>query len=185
MAEIESEGELPRSDIASFLRDFADELDPESSRGEPADAEPSDDRADETRIRERDAGRADAPSGDERTDGRSGDEESADVRTDEETETIDRDEAIDRTWNDDVDEGAHEGEGPDVSEGADDDERPETMTLIVGSDSATVTLPESVEFEVEVESRSPLLSSGVEQSIEFGLSWAVEEASDDDSLEVI
>lgn len=49
------------------------------------------------------------------------------------------------------------------------------ITLIVGGDSATVTVPEEVEFDVEVDSRSPMLSSGVRQEIEFSLSWEVDD----------
>jgi len=48
------------------------------------------------------------------------------------------------------------------------------VTLIVGGDSATVSVPPTVEFDVEVESRSPMLSSGVKQGIDFNLSWTVD-----------
>ncbi len=51
---------------------------------------------------------------------------------------------------------------------------PKRITLIVGGDSATVTVPETVDFDIEIESRSPMLSSNVHQEIEFELSWEVE-----------
>ena len=50
----------------------------------------------------------------------------------------------------------------------------ERITLIVGGESATVTVPDVIEFEIEVESRSPLFGSGVNQGIEFELSWEIE-----------
>lgn len=52
---------------------------------------------------------------------------------------------------------------------------PERVTLIVGGDSATVTVPDVVDFDVEVESRSPMLKSGVSQQIDFELSWKIED----------
>lgn len=51
---------------------------------------------------------------------------------------------------------------------------PKRITLIVGGDSATVTVPETVDFDIEIESRSPMLSKGVHQEIEFELSWEIE-----------
>lgn len=63
---------------------------------------------------------------------------------------------------------------------------PKRITLIVGGDSATVTVPEMVDFEVEVESRSPMFASGVSQEIEFELSWDVEDPDEftDELIEV-
>lgn len=53
------------------------------------------------------------------------------------------------------------------------------ITFVVGGDSATVTVPERVDFEVEVESRSPMFTSGVSQEIELELSWRIDEADED------
>lgn len=63
---------------------------------------------------------------------------------------------------------------------------PKRVTLIVGGDSATVTVPEIVDFDIEIESRSPMLSSNVHQEIEFELSWEIEnpEELDDDRIAV-
>lgn len=60
------------------------------------------------------------------------------------------------------------------------------MTLIVGGDSATVTVPDRMEFEIDVGSRSPLLGSGVNQEVDINLSWQVENPEDlnEDWLEV-
>lgn len=64
-------------------------------------------------------------------------------------------------------------------------ERPETMTVIVGGESATVVLPERMAVDVEVGSRSGLLESGVEQHLAFELVWETEEVPEDDSIEVV
>ena len=58
------------------------------------------------------------------------------------------------------------------------------ITFVVGGESATVTIPETLDFDVEVESRSPLLKSGVNQEVEFHLSWEIEEEPDDDSIDL-
>lgn len=82
-----------------------------------------------------------------------------------------------RKFADELAAGPSDGTGgreqrPEETSGGDD--RSRRVTLIVGGDSATVTVPETVEFDVEVSSRSALLSSGVNQGIEFELSWDVE-----------
>lgn len=68
----------------------------------------------------------------------------------------------------------------------DDPAGPKRITLIVGGESATVTVPETVDFDIEIESRSPMLSSNVHQEIEFELSWEVENPDelDDDRIAV-
>ena len=58
------------------------------------------------------------------------------------------------------------------------------ITFVVGGESATVTIPETLDFDVEVESRSPLLKSGVNQEVEFHLSWEIEEQPGDDSIDL-
>lgn len=104
MVELDSEGELARSEVAKYLRKFADELD------------------------------------------------------------------------DETDEGALRGSGGGGAEGvsAEPTHGHKRMTIVVGGESATVTVPERVMFDVEVESRSPMLSSGVNQDIELTLSWEIE-----------
>lgn len=79
------------------------------------------------------------------------------------------------------------GEGledsPDIGEV--DERTAETMTVIVGDESATVVLPEVLELDVEIESRSPLFGSDVEQSIELEFSWEVEDLPEDETIEVV
>jgi hypothetical protein len=69
---------------------------------------------------------------------------------------------------------------------ADHPEDANRITLLVGGDSATVVVPEEVEFDVEVDSRSPMLGSGVRQEIDFRLSWDVSdpEATTDEMIQI-
>lgn len=116
MVELESEGQMARSEVAAFLREFANEID----------------------------------------DG-----------------ILDRD--------------RHEIEGEHLDESVEEEAvEPRQITFIVGGDSATVTVPDAVAFDVEIESRSPMLGSGVNQEIEFQLAWEIEEAGEpsDDRIEI-
>lgn len=114
MAELETEGEQPRREVAAFLREFAHELD-----GGP-------------------------------------------IHSDE----------------------YHGGSVTEVPQ--EDSLEPKRITLIVGGDSATITVPSTVEFGVEIESRSPMLSSKVNQEIEFELSWEVAnpDEHDEEGIEI-
>lgn len=147
MVELESEGELTRSEVALFLREFANELD--------------DDAHDTDRERGEFVGDADGP------------DDTFDERQEEHREEFidDVDERERDRGQDDSFEGERERREEFAGEGSLDHKR---ITLIVGGDSATVTVPNTVEFDVEVESRSPMFSFGVNQGIEFELSWDIE-----------
>jgi hypothetical protein len=79
-------------------------------------------------------------------------------------------------------EGA--GVTPDIGAAVETGREAETMTVVVGDESATVVLPERLVMEVEIGSRSGILESGVDQHIELDLSWTVEETPEDESIEV-
>lgn len=136
MVELDTKGEMTRSEVANFLRTFADEL---TGSGGGART---------TRRAESGTGRSE-PGDPSSRDGTAGpNDRPEDPRTTGDARRI---------------------------------------TFIVGGDSATVTVPKTVEFDVEVDSRSPLLSSGVTQEIEFDLSWEVEEPDEsltDDSIDI-
>lgn len=80
-------------------------------------------------------------------------------------------------------EGRETAGSPDI--GADDSTRPRTMTVVVGDESATVVLPDELELDVEIESRSAILGSDVEQTIDLEFSWDVEDVPEDDAIEVV
>lgn len=137
MVELESRGEMSRTQVARFLREFADELEDDSIE-----------RGREHPTTEQQTGLTETGRG---------------TPTDEphESRTGDRRE---RT-----------GEGHDHRR----------ITFIIGGKSATVTLPNIVEFDVEVESRSPLLRSGLNQAVEFSLSWDIDEPAEEGDVEHI
>ncbi|PSP59696.1 hypothetical protein BRC73_06155 [Halobacteriales archaeon QH_7_66_37] len=138
MVELESAGEMTRSEVAAFLREFADELNDRPTREEYDDdtARATGDREGVTAERQ-----TEGTSNDTRT------QESAPIESARERKRI---------------------------------------TLIVGGNSATVTVPHTMNFDVEVESRSPMFSSGVKQGIDFELAWEIEDPDqlDDDGIEV-
>ena len=61
----------------------------------------------------------------------------------------------------------------------------ETMTVIVGDESATVVLPDRMLLDVEVGSNSGILETGTGQRVKFELAWEAEEVPEDDSIEVV
>ena len=138
MVELESAGEMTRSEVAAFLREFADELNDRPTREEYDDdtARVTGDREGATTERQ-----TEGTSNDTRT------QESAPIESARERKRI---------------------------------------TLIVGGNSATVTVPHTMNFDVEVESRSPMFGSGVKQGIDFELAWEIEDPDqlDDDGIEV-
>ena len=120
MTEIEAERDMTRSEVAEYLREFADQLD----RSGPG-------------------GRSDRPG--------------PNIGADE--------------------EGAATG-------GAATDPGDGKVTLIVGNDSATINPPEDVRFEIEVESDSSLVGTGVEESVSFEVTWRAEQTEEHDEIEI-
>lgn len=80
-----------------------------------------------------------------------------------------------REFADELDDGPPMGR-PDPDEHVDDEGvwGPKRISLIVGGDSATVTVPATLDVDVEVESRSPMFGSGVSQESAFDLSWNID-----------
>ena len=139
MVEIEAKGEMTRTEVASFLRKFADELEGDGT------------------VRDRD----------DRGTGGGGDRQPAGDR--------------------DTTSGGRSDADPPRNRG-DEARSSDTkqITFVVGGESATVTVPETFSFDVDVESRSPLLSSGKRQEIDLQLSWEVEEPEHgDDTIEMV
>ena len=137
MVELESAGEMTRSEVAAFLREFASELD--------------------DRQREE------------------ADDDTARVTGDREGVTTER-----------QTKGTSDDTPPQEGVPIESARERKRITLIVGGDSATVTVPHTMNFDVEVESRSPMFGSGVKQGIDFELAWEIEDPDqlDDDWIEV-
>jgi hypothetical protein len=58
------------------------------------------------------------------------------------------------------------------------------VTLVVGNESATVDLSESVDFTVQVADNEPLVGETAERRLEFALEWDAGTVDTDDSLEI-
>lgn len=58
------------------------------------------------------------------------------------------------------------------------------VTFLVGDDSATIDPPETMTFEVEVETDHSLVGSEVEHEVEFELSWTTEASDESDEAEL-
>lgn len=73
--------------------------------------------------------------------------------------------------------------GPEIpaAEGETDDGR---VTLLVGNDSATINPPETLVFEIEVESDTSLVGTDVEESVAFELTWRAEQIDEHDEIEI-
>ena len=97
-----------------------------------------------------------------------------------------------REFADELDDAAHrtrEGVSSVGEEEVADEDALEArrVPVIIGGDSATVTLPNALEFDVDVESRSPMFGSTVHQEIEFELSWEIEDPDEglvDDRMKI-
>lgn len=69
----------------------------------------------------------------------------------------------------------------------DEDEDDPRVTFMIGNDSATINPPETVQFEVSVESESSIIGESGEQEVEFELAWeteAAEEREGEEELEI-
>lgn len=58
------------------------------------------------------------------------------------------------------------------------------VTLLIGDRSATIDPPETVTFEVEVETDDSLIGDEVEHEVEFELSWTAEAAAEADEADL-
>lgn len=63
-------------------------------------------------------------------------------------------------------------------------ENDRSMTVIVDNESATITPPEMVYFQVEVDTDSSLLETGLDRGITFSLEWNADDVEKSDKLEV-
>ncbi|WP_049902749.1 amphi-Trp domain-containing protein [Halococcus agarilyticus] len=170
MAELETEQEMSRSDVATYLREFADKLDANeghagtesTDRSETSSADATRD-SDETDAESRETDdatreiREDETGSGERTDG----ERTNEDRTSEGSHEIDR----------------HEMDGQTSGHG-------ERVTFMVGNESATINPPRTVEFRMAVDSDSAMLDSGARETVEFALHWDTDNVTDDDTLDI-
>lgn len=175
MVELETQGELTRYQIASFLREFAAELERPPDQGRPSIDFSSDADAETPRSGEGTNGTPIA----EFSAGQSSGERSNRTTADSPEGSTDRPDTATAETDTATDESASEPNG----DGVPDTKR---LTFVSGGKSATVMLPQTVDFDVAVQSKSPMLQSGVSQEIDFEISWELEDPDDQygDQIEI-
>ncbi|WP_224448109.1 hypothetical protein [Haloprofundus salilacus] len=176
MPELETSRQLSRAEVAAYLREFADELD----------------RKDDTTARQRE-GEAQGPD----TTGRTTDTRTTKTNT-ESTRTPPTD-----TVSTTPDETADAADSPDATDTADvntvgtadaadatGSDRPHSatdyrkVTFLVGNDSATINPPETVSFDVAVDSDSSLMEAGTRERVDFSIAWNADDVPEDDELRI-
>ena len=170
MAELETEQEMTRSDVATYLREFADKLDAnEGHTGTGRTNRAGADSDDTTRKRSgpnaesRETGRTAHGTDEDGTEdgGRTSEERTEEGRTGEDAHGSDR----------------HDVDGRTSGYG-------ERVTFMVGNESATINPPHDVEFRMAVDSDSAMLDSGARETVEFALHWDTDDVPDDNTLDI-
>jgi hypothetical protein len=160
MAEIDLKQERTRSEIADYLREFADELDAGS-----------------------DGSRSNDPGGSDDTDGAGGSIDS-DGSPDPSRSSFDPVETTGTTTAG-TDPDAGTGAGSEREESGTPDRKDDgRVTIVVGNESATINPPDRLGFGVSVDTTSSLLGTGGERSATFTLSWSTERVEEGEGMEV-
>lgn len=133
MADIKTDREMSRAEVATYLHRFADKL------GGDADDATRTDRTTEN----------DAASSESETTAATDEVDGTDQRSQTEPESANK-----------------------------------RVTFTLGNDSATVNPPETIEFEVAVDSTAGMLESGSHETVTFTLQWDAEATDDDGELDV-
>ncbi len=158
MVSMNQERERTRSEVADYLREFADELDPTGPQTGDSRTDDGSGRTDRSAT-ESGAGTPGTGTGDDS------------LTDDDSTLTADDDRAGDAGATTDANASTNRNAG-------------DRVTIIVGNESATINPPETLDFAVDVDTDSSLLGAGADRSATFSLRWSEEHVEADDSLEV-
>lgn len=173
MADIDAERRMNRSDVAEYLRSFADELD--ASETTDANRSETDDRTGTVERRDERA------PGDDIDTIEDPDSESPDASDDDTDHTTDGE----RSDDGDTVDGPDDGDGSSRSSGSDESNRSGgRVTFMVGNESATINPPDEVTFEVSVDSESSLIGTGTGRTARFALHWDESDVSEDEELSI-
>lgn len=154
MADIDIESDHSRAEIATYFRNFADELE----RADTSDRDVTDaTHATETGDSKRSTGT---------TTDRTADTDPADSHTDSSHP---------------VDTHSSATQPDDETRDA---ARDDSVTIIVGNESATINPPDTMRFRIEVKSDSSMLSAGEDRMARFTLQWTGEEVEPTDDIRI-
>lgn len=175
MADIEAEREMSRSDVAEYMRTFANELD--ASGGAGTDGAGSSARTSDANQRDADARQDDdTGTGTGNSDGTGHSDSTSDSNT-AEASGNDADENTTDDYATDAERRNRDGSsGSDASSGR--------VTFMIGNESTTINPPEYVTFEVSVDSDSSLIGSGSGRTARFALHWDESDVDDDEDLSI-
>lgn len=185
MTDIEAEREMSRSDVAEYLRTFADELD--AKRANAMDGTGANDRPSHSEQRPDAESNADRPPA-----GASEPEDGADDTVETATDDADDTDAYDET---DVERRNREGSNRSESDRRESDRNEPgesggsggsggRVTFMVGNESTTINPPETVTFEVSVDSDSSLIGTGTGRTARFALHWDESAVPEDEDLSI-
>jgi type IV secretory pathway VirB10-like protein len=167
MADTEAEREMSRTEVADYLRTFADELDTNTPTQTEHQSETSD--APEGEEQQRDETRSTSDSASE--------EESSD-----ESGVLDSLADDDHENEAGDDQRNHSDRDRDRSD--DSEQSPRKVTFMVGNDSTTINPPETVAFEMAVDSESSIFGAETGRTARFALHWDEENVSEDDEFAI-
>jgi len=80
-------------------------------------------------------------------------------------------------------ESSREETSHETAERTDNDVH-EKVTFMVGNESATINPPDTVRFDMSVDSDSTMLESGARETVTFALHWDREAVDSDDELDI-
>ncbi|KTG08160.1 hypothetical protein AUR64_00875 [Haloprofundus marisrubri] len=165
MAELETSRELSRAEVAAYLREFADELDRRD------DGTTHHDEAHRTDTSNRTTGGTTDTHTTESTDATRTSRDSPDTATTAEDNTADTAGTTDETT---------DGENSQTHSNT----NYRKVTFLVGNDSATINPPETVSFDVAVDSDSSLMEAGTRERVDFSIAWDADSVPEDDELRI-
>jgi hypothetical protein len=161
MADTEAEREMSRPEVADYLRTFADELDTSTTTQTEHQSETSD--APEGENQQRDETRS----------------------TSEETPS-DESGVLDSLADDNHENEADDDQRThsDRDQAGESGQSPRKVTFMVGNDSTTINPPDTVAFEMAVDSESSIFGAETGRTARFALHWDEENISEDEEFSI-
>jgi hypothetical protein len=161
MADTEAEREMSRPEVADYLRTFADELDPNTPSQTEHQSETSD-----------------APEGEH--------QQRDETRSTSEGEPSDESGVLDSLADEDHENGADDDQQThsDRDRAGQSGQSPPKVTFMVGNDSTTINPPDTVAFEMAVDSESSIFGAETGRTARFALHWDEENVSENDEFSI-
>jgi hypothetical protein len=161
MADTEAEREMSRPEVADYLRTFADELDTSTTTQTEHQSETSD-----------------APEGEH--------QQRDETRSTSEEPASDESGVLNSLADDDHENGADDDQRThsDRDRAGESEQPPQKVTFMVGNDSTTINPPDTVAFEMAVDSESSIFGAETGRTARFALHWDEENVSEDEEFSI-